>query len=315
MAESSASDNQFAELEFVEPRREVWKEEDMPKWLKSQAYSELLGFIITISGALKGKKSSVECAPSETIDKLLQLLEKLSENVDAIPCIDQPQRFGNKAFATWHARLVEEAEVLVADTLPKSLHKAVIEVKDYLIYSFGNEVRIDYGTGHELSFAAFLCCYFKLMVLTEKDMVTVAVKVFDKYLRLARKLQVTYRMEAAGSHGVWGLDDFQFLPFLWGSAQLYMHPSILPNDFVNPKIVEKNHHDYLFLEAIKYINDTKTGPFAEHSNVLWGISSVHGWAKVNSGMVKMYKAEVLGKHPVIQHFRFGKIFSIEQSGK
>ena len=36
----------------------------------------------------------------------------------------------------------------------------------------------------------------------------------------------------------------------------------------------------------------KTGPFAEHSNTLWGISSVAEWTKVNSGLIKMFKAEV-----------------------
>lgn len=44
--------------------------------------------------------------------------------------------------------------------------------------------------------------------------------IFGRYLELVRRLQLIYRMEPAGSHGVWSLDDYQFVPFIWGSAQL-----------------------------------------------------------------------------------------------
>lgn len=39
------------------------------------------------------------------------------------------------------------------------------------------------------------------------------------------------------------------------------------------------------------------------------ISGVRTWAKVNEGMMKMYKAEVLLKLPIAQHIFFGSLVS------
>lgn len=96
----------------------------------------------------------------------------------------------------------------------------VTELGFYLSESFGNSVRIDYGTGHELSFIFFLCSLFKAEILKEEDNVASALCLFNTYLVFVRRLQKTYRMEPAGSQGVWSLDDYQFVPFIWGSAQL-----------------------------------------------------------------------------------------------
>lgn len=41
----------------------------------------------------------------------------------------------------------------------------------------------------------------------------------------------------------------------------------------------------------------KIGPFAEHSNQLWNVSAVSSWSKVNNGLIKMYKAEVITNLP------------------
>lgn len=43
--------------------------------------------------------------PSQAIEKLVALLDTLDRWIDETPPVDQPSRFGNKAYRTWYAKL------------------------------------------------------------------------------------------------------------------------------------------------------------------------------------------------------------------
>ncbi|NWI68844.1 PTPA phosphatase, partial [Todus mexicanus] len=253
---------------FMIPKKEINMVSDMAKWKRSQAYADYMGFILTLNEGVRGKKLTCEYKVSEPIEKLVALLNTLDRWIDETPPVDQPSRFGNKAFRTWYAKLDQEAEKLVATVIPKNLADAAPEVAVYLKESVGNSTRIDYGTGHEAAFAAFLCCLCKIGVLRVDDQMAIVFKVFNRYLEVMRKLQKTYRMEPAGSQGVWGLDDFQFLPFIWGSSQLIDHPNLEPRHFVDEKVVNENHKDFMFLECILFITEVRTGRFVPQGSSL-----------------------------------------------
>jgi hypothetical protein len=118
-------------------------------------------------------------------------------------------RFGNKAFKTLIDKIEETMEEKVKGfSQIENFERAVPEIRLYLRESFGSYERIDYGTGHEMNFVVFLFCMFKIGVFKDTDMVCAINKVFQAYIELMRKIQLVYLLEPAGSHGVWGLDDY-----------------------------------------------------------------------------------------------------------
>ena len=193
-----------------------------------------------------------------------------------------------------------------------------------------------------------------------------------RYLEVVRKLQRVYGLEPAGSHGVWGLDDYQFMPFIWGSAQLigavpaavaqaqtHARALTIPRSVVAwavgaqttpcsspsrqpprrrprrsattistwpPSTLSFRCHPTPASHARPFITlmptcalrrrhpwQMKRGPFHEHSPILYDITAVASWAKVNSGLHKMYVAEVLKKFPIVQHFLFGSLLQLVPS--
>ena len=298
---------------FSVPQKCVITASDIDIWKASTAFQDLIAFVQHTGKAVENKKISTECAESPGVKGVLVILDKLKGWVLEIPPEVQPQRFGNKAFRVWHARLKDSAPDLIGSLLPEPTRPALVELEPYLLDSFGNPTRIDYGTGHETSFAIFLLCLMKLGVLLVSDSQAIVTRIFDPYLQLMRLLQSTYRMEPAGSQGVWGLDDFQFLSYIWGAWQLMGQSDVIPESFLDPALCMDMANEYIFFGCIDSIHKSKSGHFYEHSSTLWGISAVKEWKKVSSGLLKMYKDDVLGKFPVIQHIPFGTLFSIQKA--
>lgn len=264
-------------------------------------------------------------------------LQEMVSWVDEIP----PQthnhariRFGNPSFKAWHERLVERSESIITTILyardegtltpeaacqrgrdaaagepqPKG-DASVRQVSPYLHDSFGHAIRLDYGTGHESSFLVFLFILSKVKCIGRDGALSLVtlkattLSIFHQYLRVTRRLQKDYNLEPAGSHGVWGLDDYHCLPFYFGACQLKgaaaNGSSLVSQELFEPSCISSEHilrehgDAFLYFGCISYIRDLKKGvPFFESSPMLYDISqTVHSWEKVAGGLLRMYQGE------------------------
>lgn len=317
---------------FATPVKRINDPAGVHHFLSSPAYELITSFILHLNTSISPLNhktntlrnpadytlTSTSIYVSPEAQNIIDLIHTLEGFIEQAPPDPGPRRFGNIACRKWHA-LVEEALTRVdgslldkhlptkITSLPKPIGGILAkeELLVYLLGSFGSPQRLDYGTGHELSFAAFLCGIWVLGGFQpDRDEVALTLKCFDAYFRLIRKLVLTYTLEPAGSHGVWGLDDHSFLPYIFGSAELTTYsptsdaPAAMkppaqngvegledvpkPTDIVKSSVVEKERLRNLYFGAVGFINDVKTGPFWEHSPILYDISGVQGgWGKIN----------------------------------
>jgi len=297
-------------LTFKVPSRRILSPADHELFLASPTYKLVLAFVFGISESvvdtsISAVKDSELSAPVKALLVILDEAEALCK--DSPPNETGGSRFGNKIFRVFLDKVKQHATQWHG-SLGLNAPDAVAEVSVYLNQSFGNRSRIDYGSGHELNFIMWLLCLYQLAVVQESDFRPLVLRVFVRYLEVMRLVQSTYYLEPAGSHGVWGLDDYQFLPFLFGSSQLLHHPFITPRSIHQELTIEEFGADFMYLGQVAFVNSTKTVKGLRwHSPMLDDISSAKSWAKIEGGMRRMFVSEVLRKLPVMQHFLFGSL--------
>ncbi|KAK0528308.1 Serine/threonine-protein phosphatase 2A activator 1 [Tilletia horrida] len=317
------------------PVKRLYTDADLVAFQASQAHRIFNLFVARLAEASIGRPLLSEVPESadgaatlrQGAQRVLKLLAELDQWTRDIEREQGPQRFGNIAFRDWGKRLEERARALHEELLPPHLHPFIVELLSPFLSSFGNFTRIDYGSGHELSFALWLCLLFRLNFFGSYDAAgsttaadgetghlhqeterIIALLLLPAYLRTVYAIQDRYSLEPAGSHGVWGLDDFHFLSYIIGAAQLSSQESFKPRDIL-PPVTRAPPLPNLYSVSIARILTLKHGgPFAEHSPMLTDIaSSVPTWNKVLAGLMRMYDAEVLGKRVVVQLWDFGGV--------
>jgi hypothetical protein len=124
----------------------------LQRWKKSEAHASLLKYISELGDAVVGRRVTDECDERLIISTIVAEFQAMSGWVDEIPPLQQAMRYGNKAFKTWHERLVERSHTMTSEMFERhgpacveDTALAAAELSTYFVESFGSPLRVDYG--------------------------------------------------------------------------------------------------------------------------------------------------------------------------
>lgn len=168
---------------FTKPVKKISDGDDVTRFLSSRAYVDLGAFLMQLNTAmcprLAGEGNSEKVREwsldssimiPKAVKNIQSILVVIGSIVDEAPPDTGPRRFGNISFRKWFDLLESRVTNLLKGFIPADILNfmpvdeisAADELTSYLIGSFGSSQRLDYGSGHELSFLAFLGCLWKL---------------------------------------------------------------------------------------------------------------------------------------------------------
>lgn len=157
------------DVEFSEPRKRIVSQRHLERFEHSQAFSEILGLVQYCNESVVGKsltKDAIE--ESDSVRAILDIISHVSEMVKQTPPdAESKSRFGNPAFRSLYDKIRDRSRELhsripgLQDLKGKGKAKegsidAIGEIEVYFIECWGNQKRIDYGSGMELNFVCWL---------------------------------------------------------------------------------------------------------------------------------------------------------------
>ncbi|EJW01421.1 hypothetical protein EDEG_03954 [Edhazardia aedis USNM 41457] len=266
----------------------------MKDFVNTPAYKKIREFIIQIN---KSILTEIQCC-NDTVNSFLQDVYSLLKETEVNKFLEKQET--NAKFNYFHIVLEKKLKSLLESRF--AIENIPILYK-YLFSSFGNPVRLDYGTGHELNFACFLFSLVELKIMKFNECYTT----FLKYFEFIRMMIIELQVLPAGSHGVWGIDDYQYLPFLFGSSEMCKIT-------LDGKISDST--DNGFYTAVQHSKTYKTRhsnvSFEKHSPILYSLQFIENWSDIHNKIWELYEKHVLLCLSVTQHFIYSVLLPEEE---